>query len=169
MAGDALDISLTGPGDHADIALLNQAMDRHYNPDLAPNSIEEVTDLLGRIDRERRFGTQFALARHDGRPVGFAAFAVIHPGRRLNGLIFLKDLFVLPESRGLSVGESLMRFLARFAVDNGIGRIDLTAEPHNQGAIRFYERLGMTVRPAIFYRLDGEAVEKLARISEGKG
>ncbi|MFY0100128.1 GNAT family N-acetyltransferase, partial [Acinetobacter baumannii] len=81
-----------------------------------------------------RFGTQFALARHAGRPVGLAAFAVIHPGRRLKGLIFLKDLFVAPEARGLGTGEALMRFLARFAVDNGIGRIDLTAEPHNEGA-----------------------------------
>lgn len=162
MADDALDIRLCGPGDHADIALMNQAMDRHYNPQLEPDRIEDVTDMLARIERDRRFGSQFALARHGGRPVGFAAFAVIHPGRRLKGLIFLKDLFVAPEARGLGVGEALMRFLARFAIDNGIGRIDLTAEPQNDGAIRFYERLGMTVRPAIFYRLDGEGLEKLA-------
>ncbi|MBN8940722.1 MAG: GNAT family N-acetyltransferase [Rhizobiales bacterium] len=162
MAGDALDIRLCTPEDHADIALMNQAMDRHYNPQLEPSPVEEVTDLLDRIERDRRFGSQFALARQGARPVGLAAFAVIHPGRRLKGLIFLKDLFVVPEARGSSVGEALMRFLARFALDNGIGRIDLTAEPHNDGAIRFYERLGMTVRPAIFYRLDGEGLDRLA-------
>jgi GNAT superfamily N-acetyltransferase len=162
MANDVIDIRLATPEDHGDIALVNQAMDRHYNPHLEPNSVEEVTNLLARIERDRRFGTQFALARHDGRPVGFAAFAVIHPGRRLAGLVFLKDLFVAPEARSLGAGEALMRFLARFCRDNGIGRIDLTAEPHNAGAMRFYERLGMAVRPAVFYRLDGEGLAKLA-------
>ena len=162
MTGATFDISLAGPADHADVALVNQAMDRHYNPALEPNTAEEVIDLLGRIERDRRFGTQFALARRDGRPLGFAAFAVIHPGRRLSGLIFLKDLFVVPEARGLGLGEALMRFLARFARDNGIGRIDLTAEPHNAGAMRLYERLGMTVRPAVYYRLDGDGLARLA-------
>ncbi|MCZ0735829.1 GNAT family N-acetyltransferase [Phreatobacter sp. AB_2022a] len=162
MTGAAFDIRLAGPEDHADIAFVNQAMDRHYNPALAPNTVEEVTDLLRRIERDRRFGTQFALARRDGQPMGFAVFAVIHPGRRLNGLIFLKDLFVVPEARNLGLGDALMRFLARFARDNGIGRIDLTAEPHNAGAMRLYERLGMTVRPAVYYRLDGEGLARLA-------
>lgn len=162
MTGAVFDIRLAGPADHADIVLVNQAMDRHYNPQLEPNTVEEVTDLLRRIERDRRFGTQFALARRDGQPMGFAIFAVIHPGRRLNGLIFLKDLFVVPEARNLGLGDALMRFLARFARDNGIGRIDLTAEPHNADAMRFYERLGMTVRPAVYYRLEGEGLDRLA-------
>ena len=162
MADPVLDIRLAGPDDHDAIARMNQAMDRYYNPQLDPSPAEDVAELMRRIEADRQLGTLVALAHHEGAPVGIAFFALIHPGRRLAGVLFLKDLFVVETARGLGVGEALMRFLAGFARDKGIGRIDLTAEPHNEGAQRFYQRLGMKVRPAIYYRLDGEEVENLA-------
>ncbi len=159
---DDLTIRISGPEDHGAIAAMNQAMDRFYRPGVEPDAAGDVVALMERIRADRQLGTQVALAFHAGRPVGIAFFALIHPGRRLGGLLFLKDLFVAEEARSLGTGEAMMRFLARFAAEKGIRRIDLTAEPQNAGAQRFYERLGMKVRPAIFYRLEGEALERLA-------
>jgi ribosomal protein S18 acetylase RimI-like enzyme len=160
-SAEDIDISLCGPADHGDVVAMNRAMDLHYNPALEPSSAEDVGAMLARIAAEPDLGTQVALARRGGEPIGIAFFALIHPGRRLGGVLFVKDLFVVPEARGLGVGEALMRFLARHARAKGIRRLDLTAEPHNEGALRFYERLGMTVRPAIYYRIENEALEAL--------
>ncbi len=158
-----IDIHLCGPADHADIVLMNQAMDRHYNPHLEPSAAADVAALLRRIETEPGLATQVALARQDGKPVGIAFFALIHPGRRLGGVLFVKDLFVLETARGAGIGEAMFRFLAAHARAKGINRLDLTAEPQNAGAQRFYERMGMKVRPAIFYRLDGEGFSALAK------
>ena len=160
--GIRLDIHLCGPTDHADIVWMNQAMDRYYNPHLEPSSAEDVTAMLRRIETDPDLATQVVLARRDGKPVGIAFFALIHPGRRLGGVLFLKDLFVVEAARGGGIGEALLRFLAAHARACGIHRLDLTAEPQNEGAQRFYERMGMKVRPAIFYRLDGESLDALA-------
>jgi len=158
----SLDIRLAGPDDDGAVAAMNAAMDRFYNPDLPPSPAEDVVSLMARIRSDDDLGTLVALAFHGDAPVGIAFFVMIHPGRRLGGLLFLKDLFVAEAARGLGVGEALMRFLARFAAEKGIGRIDLTAEPRNAGAQRFYERIGMKVRPAVFYRLEGEGLARLA-------
>lgn len=159
---DELTIRIAGADDDAAIAAMNQAMDRYYRPGVEPDAAGDVVALMERIRADRQLGTQVALALRGSEPVGVAFFALIHPGRRLGGLLFLKDLFVAEEARSLGAGEAMMRFLARFAAEKGIGRIDLTAEPDNAGAQRFYERLGMKVRPAIFYRLEGEALARLA-------
>ena len=159
---DGLTIRIAGPDDHDAIAMMNQAMDRFYRPGDEPDASADVVALMERIRADRQLGTQVALAFHGSEPVGIAFFALIHPGRRLGGLLFLKDLFVAEEARSLGTGEAMMRFLARFAAAKGIRRIDLTAEPGNAGAQRFYERLGMKVRPAVFYRLEGEALARLA-------
>jgi ribosomal protein S18 acetylase RimI-like enzyme len=158
---DDLTIRIAGPEDHDAIAAMNQAMDRFYRPGDEPDAAGDVVALMERIRADAQFGTQVALAFRGAQPVGIAFFALIHPGRRLGGLLFLKDLFVAEDARALGVGEAMMRFLAQFAAGKGIRRIDLTAEPQNAGAQRFYERLGMKVRPAIFYRLEGEALNRL--------
>lgn len=161
MAGD-LTIRLAGPDDDDAVAAMNAAMDLFYNPQLPPSPASDVTALMRRIATDDHLGTLVALAFEGSRPVGIAFFVLIHPGRRLGGVLFVKDLFVVEEVRGRSVGGALMRFLARFAHDKGINRIDLTAEPQNKEAQRFYERHGMKVRPAIHYRLEGEGLDALA-------
>jgi GNAT superfamily N-acetyltransferase len=166
MAGATI-VRLAGPEDHGAVAAMNRAMDLFYNPELPPSSADEVSALMRRIETDDHLGSLVALAFSEGRPVGIAFFVLVHPGRRLGGVLFVKDLFVVEDMRGAGTGEALMGFLARFARDKGITRIDLTAEPQNAGAQRFYERLGMKVRPAIYYRLEGEGVDTLA--GEGRG
>ncbi len=132
MAGD-MTIRLAGPDDHEAIAAMNGAMDLFYNPQLPPNSAGEVVALMRRIATDDHLGTLVALAFRSGVPVGIAFFVLVHPGRRLGGVLFVKDLFVVEEARGAGTGEALMTFLAGFARDKGITRIDLTAEPQNAG------------------------------------
>ncbi|PBC06566.1 GNAT family N-acetyltransferase [Mesorhizobium sp. WSM3859] len=106
----------------------------------------------------------FALAFADGEVAGLASVAIAHPGIDLERLMFLKDLFVRDSARSKGVGRALVGFLAGYCVGKGIGRIDLTAEDWNEGALRFYERLGVERHgQKVFLRLSGDALNKVAR------
>jgi len=63
------------------------------------------------------------MAEHDGQPAGFALYFfnystwVGRPG------IYLEDLFVEPELRGLGIGKALLQRVAAVAVENGCQRL----------------------------------------------
>jgi GNAT superfamily N-acetyltransferase len=105
----------------------------------------------------------FALAFADGEVCGLASVAIAHPGVDLERLIFLKDLFVRDGARNSGAGEALMQFLARHCLAEGIGRIDLTTENWNEGALRFYARLNAERHDQkVFLRFAGDALKGLA-------
>jgi GNAT superfamily N-acetyltransferase len=145
---------LAGPEDAAAVAALLHALDAHYlGEDRAP-PIEAALAMVQRTLAAKE-GTRFALAFAGGRPVGIACFALVRPGHRLGGLIYLKDLFVEASARGHGVGAGLMRWLAAYARVQGVARIDLTTERDNPGSQALYERLGgRRMDTKIFYRFD---------------
>ncbi|MER9141011.1 GNAT family N-acetyltransferase [Mesorhizobium sp. M0830] len=102
----------------------------------------------------------FALAFVDGEVSGLASVAIAHPGIDLERLLFLKDLFVRDNIRNASVGGALIGFLADHCLSHGIGRIDLTSEDWNEGALRFYARLGAERHgQKVFLRISGDALK----------
>ena len=77
--------------------------------------------------------------------------------------LYLEDLFVLPQYRGHKVGYALVLHLAAEAAHRGCGRIEWVVLDWNTHAQEFYKRLGARHLPDwYFYRLDGEALERLA-------
>jgi GNAT superfamily N-acetyltransferase len=103
------------------------------------------------------------LAEVEGHAAGFALFFhnfstfLARPG------LYLEDLFVLPEHRGLGIGRALLTHLARMAVERGCGRLEWSVLDWNQEAISFYERLGARANSEwTTYRVTGEALHRLA-------
>ncbi|WP_095083966.1 GNAT family N-acetyltransferase [Mesorhizobium sophorae] len=102
----------------------------------------------------------FALAFVEGEVSGLVSVAIAHPGIDLERLLFLKDLFVRDKARNAGVGRALIGFLAGHCRRHGIGRIDLTTEDWNEGALRFYDRLGAERHgQKVFLRLSSEALK----------
>jgi ribosomal protein S18 acetylase RimI-like enzyme len=156
------DVRFAKPEDATAVALLVREMDRHYRPgeDLRPEA-----DYRGRVKEAiaSREGTRFVLARDgEGRDVGLACVAILRPGRDLRGLLYLKDLYVAEAARGLGIGTRIMGFLAAFATENGIGRIDFTTDSDNAPAKRLYDALGGVVKEKVYYTLPTEALGALA-------
>ncbi|MGX5848404.1 N-acetyltransferase family protein [Mesorhizobium sp. PL10] len=104
----------------------------------------------------------FALAFAGGKVAGLASVAIAHPGIDLERLMFLKDLFVRENARNAGAGRALLGFLAGHCLREGIGRVDLTTEDWNEGALRFYDRLGAERHgQKVFLRLSGEALKRI--------
>ncbi len=112
---------------------------------------------------ERRYADVAIAEGPDGEPLGFALFFSSFSTFLGRPGIYLEDLFVRPEHRGAGVGRALLRYLARVAEARGCGRLEWAVLDWNEPAIGFYRRLG--ARPTTgwkVYRLDGEALERLA-------
>lgn len=104
------------------------------------------------------------IAEADGAPVGFAIWFYNYSTFQGRHGIYLEDLFVLPQARGLGAGKALLRALAQRCVAEGLGRLEWAVLDWNAPAIGFYDSLGATAKTDwITRRLAGDALESLAR------
>ena len=99
----------------------------------------------------------------DGALAGFALF--FHKFSTFLGEpgIYLEDLFVLPEKRGLGIGEVLLTFLGHLALERDCQRIEWVVLDWNEPALKFYRRLGaQALDDWTGHRVDGDALTALA-------
>ena len=94
-----------------------------------------------------RPAAEAVIAERGGRAVGFALFFTTFSTFLCKPGLYLEDLFVEPEHRGLGIGKGLLRHLARLAVERGCGRLEWRVLDWNAPSIRFYESLGASLLP----------------------
>jgi GNAT superfamily N-acetyltransferase len=87
------------------------------------------------------------VAERAGRVVAFALFFTNFSTFLAQPGLYLEDLFVEPAERGQGIGQALLEHLARLAASRGCGRFEWSVLDWNEGAIRFYQRMGATVMP----------------------
>jgi GNAT superfamily N-acetyltransferase len=116
--------------------------------------------------REALFGerpvAEALLAERGGEAVGYAVFFRTFSTFLARSGLWLEDLFVLPEHRGLGIGRALLAAVAARVPEQG-GRLEWAALDWNELALGFYRGIG--ARPMEEWtslRLDGEALERLA-------
>lgn len=119
--------------------------------------------LRGTLFGERRYA-ECVIARNGTEAVGFALFFHNYSTFQASPGIYLEDLFVLPEHRGLGVGRELLRHLARLAVTRDCARLEWAVLDWNEPAIGFYESLGaQPLNDWTVFRVTGEALQQLSR------
>jgi GNAT superfamily N-acetyltransferase len=79
--------------------------------------------------------------------VGFALFFTNYSTFLTRRGIYLEDLFVLSDYRGLGIGKALIMHLAQIAIARGYGRFEWSVLDWNEPAIAFYKRIGAEVLP----------------------
>jgi ribosomal protein S18 acetylase RimI-like enzyme len=155
----AVNVRRAVAADRAVLARLLSDMQAHYGSPDPPGGADKMAGLLTR-DGER---LPFALlAEHNVTILGFATLTPVLFGGAFQWLLFLKDLYVTEQARGLGIGRALLVAMARIAVDEDYCRIDWTTDSTNEGAQRLYDRLGIPRHAKPFYRLSGEDLKKLA-------
>lgn len=103
------------------------------------------------------------IAEYDGRPVGFALF--FHNYSTFLGRpgIYLEDLYVKNEMRGLGFGTRILSYLATLAIERGCGRLEWACLDWNEPSIKFYKQMGgVPMDEWTVYRLQGEALQNMA-------
>ena len=103
------------------------------------------------------------LAEVDDKPAGVALFFTSFSTWAGKGGLYLEDLFVVPEARGLGLGKALLVHLAGIAVARGYARFEWSVLDWNEPAIGFYKALGAKMMDEwTVMRVDGDALAQLA-------
>ena len=138
-----------------DLAIYERHLDR----------LEATEERLRQTLFSREPAASVILAFDDNNPVGFAVFYFTYSTFVALPGLYLEDLFVRPEARGLGIGKQILSYLARLAKDKGCWRIEWAVLHWNQSAIGFYQKLGAVAMDEwSVYRLFGEPLDQLARV-----
>ena len=99
----------------------------------------------------------------DGEEIGFALY--FHNFSTFLGRagIYLEDLYVRPEYRGMGYGKAILKKLASIAVERGCGRLEWWCLDWNKPSIDFYLSLGAEpMSDWTVYRIAGDTLRQLA-------
>ena len=130
------------------------------------HALPEVTGTEDDLHRSL-FGPKPAVyahvAEHEGQVGGFALWFLNYSTWVGQHGIYLEDLYVKPELRGLGLGRALLAELAALCVERGYGRLEWWVLDWNQPARGFYASLGATSMDEwTVHRLTGHALAELA-------
>ena len=74
----------------------------------------------------------YFLLNYDSKNVGYLGI------QKLNKKLILSKLYILESFRGLKIGKTALEYVNRFAIENGIEKIELIVNRHNQNTIDIY-------------------------------
>ena len=103
------------------------------------------------------------IAELDGVPAGFSLYFYDYSTWLGRPGLYLEDLFVLPQHRGVGVGKALLQRLAAIALEKGCARMKWEVLDWNTPAIDFYNAMGAELQKEwLNVRLSGDALRRLA-------
>ena len=85
---------------------------------------------------------EVVFAEEDGLVIGFALF--FHNFSTFVGRkgLYLEDLFIIPEKRGLGYGKAILKYLADIAIERHCGRMEWICLDWNAPSLAFYRSIG---------------------------
>ncbi|MRJ44590.1 GNAT family N-acetyltransferase [Idiomarina loihiensis] len=107
--------------------------------------------------------TNAIICYFNNEPIGFAVYFFNFSTWLGRHGLYLEDLYVSPEHRGVGAGKALLKHLAKVAVSKNCGRFEWSVLDWNEPAIQFYNSIGAKPQNEwIGYRLAGKALEEFA-------
>lgn len=132
---------------HSDISVIVElvyqlAIDEKKSPDQIGITAQKVEDYC--FGERKCFDCDIVWVKEN--PIGYALYSFRFSGWAGKPVLYLEDLFVLPDFRRQSVGTSLLKHLASVAKENGCAFMEWYVFDWNKNAQAFYEQLGARIR-----------------------
>ena len=134
--------------------------------------VRELAEYERAVEEATATPEQFArvLFPTDGAPTAYGHVAEVRvaggeweAAGMANG-IWLEDLYVREQWRGLGLGQALLQALAEICVDRGYHRLEWWVLDWNEPSIGFYRSIGAEAMDEwTRFRLDGRALESLGQ------
>lgn len=126
------------------------------------NEVTATEDLLKEWIFEKN-KCEVLVALENNTEIGYALF--FHNFSTFLGKagIYLEDLYITPNYRGLGYGKKLLKEVAKIAVERGCERLDWQCLDWNKSSIDFYLSLkAKEMKGWISYRLSHESLKEFA-------
>jgi GNAT superfamily N-acetyltransferase len=99
----------------------------------------------------------------NGQPIGYAVYFFSYSTWLGRKGLYLEDLYISAQQRGVGAGKQLLRHIAKIACDSGCGRLEWSVLDWNEPAIKFYQSLGAAPQDEwVRYRMDGATLQTFA-------
>lgn len=151
------------PATEKDVALILTFIKELADYEKRLHEVAATEDLIKEALFSAQSHTETLIAYLNDKPVGFAIYFYNFSTFLGRSGIYLEDLYVKPEARGMGIGKKLLAALAKLAIQKQCGRLELSVLDWNEDAIKFYQQLGAEPKNEwIVYRLTGNALTELA-------
>ncbi|MGA8873223.1 MAG: GNAT family N-acetyltransferase [Candidatus Acidiferrales bacterium] len=111
----------------------------------------------------RRRYFESLICMRGGRPVGYAVYYFAYSTFTCSPVLFIEDIFVLPEERGKGTGKAMMTALAKIAIRKGCSQMEWIVLDWNKPSIEFYRKLGARLdKTWVLTRLTDARLRRLA-------
>lgn len=95
----------------------------------------------------------------DGKPIGIAIYFYNYSTWLAKPGLYLEDLYVSSEFRGLGAGKLMLQKLAQIALEKGCGRFEWSCLDWNKPSRDFYEAIGAVSQDEwVGYRMSGQTL-----------
>ena len=122
-------------------------------------SVEDIARTLFALDSPARA----IICSIDGVAVGFAVYFFSYSTWLGSQGLYLEDLYIRPEQRGVGGGKAMLRHLARIACDSACTRFEWSVLDWNEPAIAFYRGIGAAAQDEwVRYRMAGQTLRTFA-------
>lgn len=155
-------VGLCPPEEWESMVKIFTDMEEHY---YGKGTIQEslMKNYLSKHLFNQLSGTLVIRAQCDNSITGLACCNILYPSPRYSGQLHIKELYVPQRERSKGIGKSIMRFIAKLALEQECSSLSWNAEKSNPGANRFYQSLGGRINGNIVnYYLHGESLNELA-------
>lgn len=122
-------------------------------------------EVIAGVDtiRESLFGknstVKALVCSYADQPIGYAVYFYNYSTWQGRKGLYLEDLYVSPEHRGVGAGKEILKYIAKKAVSEGCGRFEWSVLDWNEPAIKFYQSIGaMPKTEWVCYQLAGDAL-----------
>ena len=151
------------PAQRSDAALIHRFIVDLAIYEKAEHEVEsDVADIERSLFDEPRSSAAL-ICEVDGKPAGFAVYFASYSTWLGHHGIYLEDLYVAPEYRGVGAGKGLLQAVAQIAVKEGCKRMEWSVLNWNEPSIRVYEAIGALPQSEwTRYRLSGDALVDFA-------
>jgi len=154
----------------ADAALILDFIRALATYERAPNEVTATEEDMLRDGFGSHPFFHCLIAERDGRPAGFALYFFDYSTWMGRPGIYVEDIFVYPEFRGLGIGKDLLSRVAAIALENGCARLKWMVLDWNALAIGFYRTMGAEFQDEWrTMRVSGDALARLAEGARSRG
>lgn len=127
------------------------------------DQVTATEDMLSEALFGNKPTARVVIGDYKGKPAGFALYYFNFSTYRGNRGLYLEDLYVNPDFRGLGLGTKLLSHLADIAIEENCGRMEWSVLDDNEPAINFYKSLdAFPKNERLIFRIKGDALNRLA-------